>query len=84
MLYAFLCRCPTNRRGFELLWQYASQWQRPDLIEKAEQALGNVQLNWQEIQALIGQEALLSARARESILAMRGTAEPIQAAWPLD
>lgn len=83
MLCAFLCRCPTNRRGFVLLWQCASRWQRPDLIEKAEQALGATRLNWQEIQTLVDQAALMKGRARESILAMRSTAEATQAVWPL-
>lgn len=52
MLCAFLCRCPTNRRGFVLLWQCASRWQRPDLVAKAEQVLGGVQLSWQKIDLL--------------------------------
>jgi hypothetical protein len=83
MLCAFLCRCPTHRCGFVLLWQCASRWQRPDLIEKAEQALGGTRLNWQEVQTLIDQAVLIKERARESILAMKNTAEGIQAVWPL-
>ena len=83
MLCAFLCRCPTSRRGFVLFWQCASQWQRPDLIEKAESALGGTHLNWQEVQMLVDQATLLKERARESILAMRDTAEAVQALWPL-
>lgn len=83
MLCAFLCRCPTNRRGFVLLWQCAARWQRPDLIEKAEQALGDTRLDWQEVQTLVDQATLMKERARESILAMRDTAEAVQAVWPL-
>ena len=84
MLCASICRCPTNRRGFVLLWQYASQWQRPDLLEKAKQALGNTDLNWQELQVLIDQATLIKARAHESILSMKNTTTDIaQAVWPL-
>ncbi|GHO84374.1 nucleotidyltransferase domain-containing protein [Dictyobacter formicarum] len=83
MVCAFLCRCPTNRRGFVLLWQCASQWQRPDVIEKATQALGGTQLTWQELEVLTDQAALMKERARESILSLRDSAEAMQAVWPL-
>ena len=83
MVCAFLCRCPTNRRGFLLLWQCACRWQRPDLIEKATQALGGMRLNWHAVQTLTDQAARMKERARERILSMRDTAEAMQAVWPL-
>lgn len=83
MVCAFLGRCPTNRRGFVLIWQCAAQWQRPDLIARAEQALGGVHLTWQEVQRLVNQAASMKPRARESILALRDATEAMQAVWPL-
>lgn len=56
MVAALMCQCPTNRRGFVLLWQCASLWGRPDVIIRAQQALGSSDLTSQDIQFLANQE----------------------------